>query len=251
MENVYDLNSGSEKKERFIGRVCVKKNISVREMPELERPREKLLRYGVSALSNAELIALLLGSGTGNMSAITIANMLISRDPAGIVFLGDCPPEELCSMKGIGPAKAAVIMAAVEIGRRIMTAPRGKKIKTSSPEQIASLFMEKMRYLKKEEFKVLLLNVKNEIISVEDVSMGSVSNSEAHPREVFYAPVRRGAASVVLVHNHPSGNPEPSESDLLVTQRMVLAGEILGIKVLDHVIIGDGSYVSLKSEGAF
>lgn len=251
MENMYDLNSASEERKGHIGRICAQKNISVREMPELERPREKLSRYGVAALSNAELVALLLGSGTGNVSALALAGQLISRDPSGILFLVDCTLEELCSVKGIGPAKASVIMAAVEIGRRIMTAPRRKKIKTSSPEQIAALFMEKMRYLKKEVFKVLLLNVKNEIISIEDVSMGSISNSEAHPREVFSAPVRRGAASVVLVHNHPSGNPEPSESDLLVTQRMALAGDILGIKVLDHVIIGDGSYVSLKSEGAF
>ena len=147
--------------------------------------------------------------------------------------------------------KASVLIAAAELGRRMMTAPRNRRISASSPDEVAALFMEEMRYLKKEHFKVLLLNVKNEIITSEDVSIGSISSSDAHPREVFFSAVRRGAANVILVHNHPSGSPSPSEADILLTKRLDEAGKIMGIQVLDHIIIGDGEYVSLKSEGVF
>ena len=132
-----------------------------------------------------------------------------------------------------------------------MTTPRNRRVSASSPDEVAALFMEEMRYLKKEHFKVLLLNVRNEIISTEDVSIGSISSSDAHPREVFSGAVRRGAANIILVHNHPSGNPDPSESDIRLTGRLDQAGKIMGIQVLDHIIIGDGTYVSMKSEGIF
>lgn len=223
----------------------------IKEMPVYERPREKLFSKGVSSLSNAELVAVLLGSGTREQSAVELAARIISADPSGILYLGTASPEELCSISGIGPAKASVLIAAAEFGRRMMTAPRSRRICASSPEEAAGLFMEEMRYLKKEYFKVLLLNVKNEIISVEDVSIGSISSSEAHPREVFSSAVRRGAANMILVHNHPSGSPEPSEADILLTKRLSEAGTVLGIRILDHIIIGDGTYVSLKSEGIF
>lgn len=170
-------------------------------------------------------------------------------DPSGLLFLRDCSPEELCAVDGIGAAKASVLLASAELGRRLMTTPAEKKLDVSSPDRAAAIFMENMRYLHKEHFRVLMLNVKNEIISSEDVSIGSIASSEAHPREVFSTPIRRGAANIILVHNHPSGNPEPSEADLKLTERLVEAGELLGVGVLDHIIIGDGKYVSLKSEG--
>lgn len=224
---------------------------TLKNLPEKERPREKLFMNGAASLSNAELLAILLGSGTKNMTALSLAERVLSADSSGLLFLNDCTPEELLIMEGIGPAKAAVLIAAAELGRRLTTTPRKKVANVSSPEEISALFMQNMRYLKKECFKVLLLNVKNEIISIEDVSTGSLMNTEAHPREVFEAPLRRGAANVILVHNHPSGNPTPSRDDIDLTQRLDWAGQILGIGVLDHIIIGDGVYTSLKRERLF
>ena len=223
----------------------------IREMPEAERPREKIFSSGVSSLSNTELVALLIGSGTKHSSALDLAARVLAADRSGILFLRDASPEELCTVKGIGTARAAVLLAAAELGRRIMTAPRKRKISVSTPEDTAAIFMEDMRYLKKEHFRVLLLNVKNEIISVGDVSVGSISSSEAHPREVFAEAVRRGAANVILIHNHPSGTPAPSRADIELTKRLYEAGVILGIQVLDHIIIGDGIFVSMKREGIF
>ena len=220
-------------------------------MPLSERPREKLFEKGVSSLSNTELVAILLGSGTRERSAVELAARLLASDQSGILYISSASPEELCSIDGIGPAKASVLIAAAELGRRMMTAPRSRRISASSPDEVAALFMEEMRYLKKEHFKVLLLNVKNEMIASEDVSVGSISSSDAHPREVFSGAVRRGAASVILVHNHHSGSPEPSEADRLLTVRLAEAGKILGIQVLDHIVIGDGEYVSMKREGIF
>lgn len=224
---------------------------SMKDLPETERPREKLFINGPASLSNAELLAILLGSGTRSKSAVALAERVLAADGSGILFLNDCTPEELCSIEGIGPAKSAALIAAAELGRRLTTTPREKQANVSSPDDISKLFMQNMRYLKKECFKVLLLNVKNEIISIEDVSTGSLMSSDAHPREVFAAPLRRGAANVILVHNHPSGSSRPSQDDIDLTQRLSWAGDIMGIHVLDHIIIGDGEYTSMKRERLF
>ena len=226
------------------------KNITlIKDIPKQERPREKLLKNGAAGLSNTELIALLIGSGTQDASAISLAERVISADSQGILFLRDCTPEELCAIEGIGPAKSAVIIAAAELGRRLATTPTDEKLKITSAQDVADMFMERMRYLKKEQFKVLLLNAKGQILMTDDVSTGSLMSSFAEPREVFVNPLRRGAASIILIHNHPSGDPTPSQADIQVTENLVGAGELLGIPVLDHVIIGDGQYVSLKSLG--
>ena len=224
---------------------------SMKDLPEAERPREKLFINGPASLSNAELLAILLGSGTRIQSAVSLAERVLAADGSGILFLNDCTPEELCSIEGIGPAKSAALIASAELGRRLTTTPREKQANVSSPDDISKLFMQNMRYLKKECFKVLLLNVKNEIISIEDVSVGSLMSSDAHPREVFAAPLRRGAANVILVHNHPSGSSRPSQDDIDLTQRLSWAGDIMGIHVLDHIIIGDGEYTSMKRERLF
>lgn len=227
----------------------MKNHVSIKDLPAEERPRERLLKTGAGALSNAELIAVLLGGGTAGASAVNLAEKILSMDSGGIRILNDCVPEELYKIEGVGPARAACLMAAAELGRRLHAEPKQKRVNISSPESISSLFMSKMRYLKKENFKVLLLNAKNEIIMTDDVSVGSLMSSPAHPREVFSNALRRGAASVILVHNHPSGNPMPSRDDFLLTERLVQAGELLGIGVLDHIIIGDGEYVSMKELG--
>ncbi|MCG8485579.1 MAG: DNA repair protein RadC [Clostridia bacterium] len=226
--------------------MCLTYSTSIKELPIDERPREKLVQHGVDVLSNSELLAILLRSGTKEMSAIEVSSKLLSLDSEGICYLADSTIEELSQVRGIGVAKACQILAAIELGKRIATKPKQRKINVSSPREVAYLFIEKMRYFKKEFFKVLLLNTKNEIIMIDEVSVGNLNSAIVHPREVFTNAVRKSASSVILVHNHPSGNPNPSSEDVETTKRLVEAGRILGIEVLDHLIIGDGEYFSLR-----
>ena len=153
------------------------------------------------------------------------------------------------SISGIGQSKAARIMAAVELGKRISTAPRTKRMGVESSEDVARMFIEDMRYEKREVFKALLLNPRGEIITVETVSVGELTSTLVHPREVFSQAVKNSAAGIVFVHNHPSGNPEPSEEDIRTTERLEAGGKLLGIVVIDHIIIGDGQYCSMQSMG--
>lgn len=223
------------------------KQVIIRELPSDERPREKMVLYGAGALSNAELLAILIRTGSRKKSALILANEILSYDKKGIAFLADCVPEELSIIQGIGSAKACQIVAAIELGKRITKKPKETKIKINNPETIASLFMEEMRYYKKEFFNVVLLNTKGEILSVENTAIGNLDSTIVHPREIFCNAVRKSAAAVVFVHNHPSGNPTPSAEDIEITHRLVKAGEILGISVWDHIIIGDGTFFSLKN----
>lgn len=218
----------------------------IRELPTEERPREKMLSLGPSVVSNAELLAILIGTGTRNQSALELAALTLSSEEDGLGHLAGCTPEEICRISGMGLAKACRIIAAFELGKRLATRPKSKKILVNNPDAIANLFMEEMRYYKKEFFKVLLLNSKGEIISIEKASVGDLSSAIVHPREVFQAAIRRSASAVVFVHNHPSGNPEPSREDEEITCRLVEAGKILGIQVLDHIVIGDGVYISFR-----
>lgn len=224
----------------------MRKGAMIKELPFEERPREKLIQSGAASLSNSELLAILIGSGTRESSAIMLANRILALEEEGISFLTNCLPEELSGIPGMGMAKSCQIVAAIELGKRIATRPRGKRVNITSPGEVASLFVEEMRYLKKEYFKVLLLNTKNEIIMIENISIGGLNSSVVHPREVFCTAIKKSACSVIAVHNHPSGNPAPSQSDIDITRRLMEAGDLLGIKVLDHLIIGDGVYVSLK-----
>lgn len=226
----------------------MRKQAMIKELPAEERPREKLMQYGPEKLSNSELLAILIGSGTKESSAIMLANRILALEEEGISYLTNCLPEELSDIPGMGMAKSCQIVAAIELGKRIATKPKGKRINIKSPDEVASLFIEEMRYLKKEYFKVLLLNTKNEIILIDNISIGNLNSSVVHPREVFCNAIRKSACSLIAVHNHPSGNPMPSQTDIDITRRLVEAGELLGIKVLDHLIIGDGTYVSLKEK---
>lgn len=220
------------------------------EMPECEKPREKLLRQGRENLSVTELIAVILGTGKKEKSAIELAAEVLSIDRRGLRGLVDISPEQLSSIDGMGQAKVCKILAAVELGRRAASQPPEMFDKVETPSDIAELYMEKLRYEKKEHFRCLLLNAKGEIIEDNEVSIGDLTSSHAHPREVFKAAVSRSAGSVALVHNHPSGDPTPSDADIETTRRLVEAGMLLGIPVLDHIVIGDGKYISLKSIGA-
>jgi len=148
----------------------------------------------------------------------------------------------------MGIAKSCKVVATIELGKRIAQSPREKRYTVGTPEEVAALYMEEMRYLKKEYFKVLFLNTKNEILSVENTSIGNLNSSIVHPREVFRSAVKKGAAAIIVIHNHPSGNPMPSQNDLDITRRLCEAGQLLGIPVLDHLIIGDGVFISLKEK---
>ncbi|QXM07460.1 RadC family protein [Crassaminicella indica] len=215
-------------------------------MAESERPREKLIRSGVKNLSNAELLAILIRTGTKEISAIDLSQRILSAREDGLRYLADCTIEELSNLKGIGKTKACQIVAAVELGKRLSMSISKAKFSVQSPKDVANIFMEEMRYYKKEYFKSVLLNTKNEIISIEDVSIGSLNSSLVHPREVFVGPIRKSASSIILIHNHPSGNPKPSNEDIKITKRLMEVGKIIGIEVLDHIIIGDGKFISLK-----
>lgn len=221
-------------------------NVAIKEMAEDERPREKLAKYGVGTLSNTELLAILIRTGTKDVSAIGLAQRILSTNEEGLRFLADCTVEELSKIKGVGISKACQIIAAIELGKRLSVKIRESRQGIKSPRDIADLFMEEMRYYKKEHFKILLLNTKNEMISSETISIGSLNSSLVHPREVFVNAIRRSASCIILIHNHPSGNPRPSEEDIHITKRLVEAGKIIGIEVLDHIVIGDGNYCSLK-----
>lgn len=223
--------------------------MNIRSLPTYEKPREKLLKEGKEKLSTIEILAIIIGSGTGERSALDLAAEIIALDRYGIRFLAECKPEELKRIKGIGSAKACEILAAVELGRRIAAAPSEKQISIESSADIADIFMERMRYYKKEHFINLMIDVKGRIIEETEVSIGDLCSSTTHPREVFVDAVRRSAGSVVFIHNHPSGDPTPSEADITTTKRLVSAGEILGIPVLDHIIIGDGCYLSMRAGG--
>ena len=225
-----------------------KSNITIKELPADERPREKLLRYGCQFLSNGELLAILIGTGTRDRSALSVAERILAMEETGISHLTDCTPEELCRIEGMGIAKSCKVVAAIELGKRIAQSPREKRYTVGTPEEVAALYMEEMRYLKKEYFKVLCLNTKNEILSVENTSIGNLNSSIVHPREVFRSAVKKGAAAIIVIHNHPSGNPMPSQNDLDITRRLCEAGQLLGIPVLDHLIIGDGVFISLKEK---
>lgn len=223
--------------------------MQIKGLPTQERPREKLLHQGKESLSNGELLAILLRSGTREKSALELAGEIISMTEDGIVYLQECSPEELAAVKGIGTAKACQILAAVELGKRVSTYPRRQKDAVGSPGDIVRLFMEKMRYYKKEHFCVLLLDTKGKVIGETEVSVGDLNSTMIHPREVFFQAVRRSAAAVALIHNHPSGDPSPSREDIETTGRLMESAAILGISIVDHIIIGDGVYTSLKSEG--
>lgn len=217
-------------------------------LPKSERPRERLLAHGASGLSNRELVAIVLQTGRDGVSVTHLADEVLAK--AGqLRGLLDFGMEELMSVKGIGQAKAAQLLAAIELGRRICGSPTKEKQTIRSPEDVSDLLMDRMRYLDREHFIVLFLDTKNNVLAQETVSMGSLNASIVHPREVFRSAVKKSVASIIAVHNHPSGDPKPSQEDIEVTERLKAAGQLLGIPLLDHVIIGDRCYVSLKQKG--
>ncbi|NMB96156.1 MAG: DNA repair protein RadC [Clostridiaceae bacterium] len=228
------------------------KRLKMKDLPINERPYEKLEKYGAEMLSDAELLAIIIKTGTRNETSVSLAQRILARDEEGkgIAALHDFSLEQLRSISGIGKVKAIQIKAAMELSKRVASAiGNNGKIIIRSSNDVSRLLMEDMRHLKKEVFKVLLLNTKNHLIKQMNVSVGSLNASIVHPREVFSEAVKTGCSSVIFVHNHPSGDPEPSKEDIDTTRKLADAGKILGINVLDHIIIGNGIYVSLKEKG--
>lgn len=219
----------------------------IKDMPEEMRPREKLMVKGESNLSEAELLAIILGQGTRRLSALELANAMMMKYRS-LRKIKEASLEELIEEKGIGPAKAVTIKAAIEIGRR-MSQDIQQKGTIKSPDDVKNIVMEEMRYFDREHFRVIYLDRKGGMMEMQDISIGGLHSSIVHPREVFKVAVKKSAASIILVHNHPSGDPTPSAEDIEVTRRLIEAGNIMGITVLDHIIIGDNSYCSLKTKG--
>lgn len=222
--------------------------VAIRELPTQDRPRERLMANGASALSTAELLAIQLRIGTKERSALGLAEQLLSQF-SGLRGIANASVEELSVVKGIGPVKAVEIAAAVELGRRLAALTSEEKPCIRSPQDVANLLTPELRDVKKEHFKSLLLNTKNQVIKINTVSIGILDSSLVHPREVFKDAIQASAASIIVAHNHPSGDPTPSPEDKRVTQRLAECGTLLGIDLLDHIIIGDNRWVSLKERG--
>ncbi|SFT71547.1 DNA repair protein RadC [Selenomonas sp. GACV-9] len=224
--------------------------IMVRDLPVEERPRERLLHAGAASLSNADLLAVLLRSGTREQSVLRIAEEVLARyKERGLEAIVHMPAAELTAINGVGSAKAATVLAAVELGRRLAMAPAARIVAVHGPDDAAHFAMPRFQFEQREHFAVMLLDTKNHILGMPDISVGSLQAAVVHPREVFRAAIDYAAAAMILFHNHPSGDPNPSREDIAVTQRLVKAGKIMDIPVLDHIILGRQQFLSFKDKG--
>lgn len=215
----------------------------IKDWPEEERPREKLLNRGAQILSDSELLALFIGSGSGGITAVDVAKRLLVEYQS-LSGLASAGAAEISRMKGIGPARGARILAAFELARRVEGCPPAKKPRIRTPADVARLFAPKLRDLKRETFHVLLLDSGNRVLRDVAITEGTLNASLVHAREVFKPAIDYLAAGVILLHNHPSGEAEPSNEDCAITRQLVLSGKIMSIPVLDHVIIAGDSYYS-------
>jgi DNA repair protein RadC len=220
----------------------------IKRWPKEERPRERLLQQGSQHLTEAELLGILLGKGTREKTAVDLARQLLERYES-LQGLFARSPSELMTLKGIGSAKAAILSAAFELVRRIQSRRDGPKPMFKRSSDVAAHYLPLFRDLRKEVFKILLLNRANRLIKEALVSEGTLDASIVHPRDVFREAILESAAGVILIHNHPSGNSSPSEEDLRITRQLVEAGRLMGIKVYDHIILAGDSYRSLADEG--
>ncbi len=224
------------------------KTPQIREMPSSERPRERLVKRGPSSLKTSELLAILFRTGTRSLNVIELAEKMLNKF-GSLRAMARASIKELQEFEGIGLAKAVEIQAAFELGQRLATEEGLERPTIRSAKDVARLMIPEMQSLDREHFKILLLNTKNHLIQTYTVSVGSLNASVVHPRECFRPAITAQAASIILVHNHPSGDLEPSPEDMNLTRRLRDAGDLIGIKVLDHVIIAGNKYVSLMEKG--
>ena len=220
----------------------------IEDSPAYSRPYEKFQQYGPKALTQPELLAILLRTGTKDANILEISEQILClySDEPSFGALHNVTYQELLKVKGIGKIKATQVLAILEIARRIAGEKAKQKTKIAAPNEVAQLFMEELRYKKEEHFKVVFLDAKSKILGEETISQGSLTAAIVHPREVYKKAVSRAAYSIIVMHNHPSGDPSPSKEDIGITKRLQEAGNLMGIPLLDHIIIGDGVYMSLK-----
>lgn len=224
----------------------IKVKKTIKELPEFERPREKLTKKGARALKKEELLAIILRTGLKGKNAVEVAKDILKK--YGDKKLLDASYEELRNMRGVGPTKAVQILAAIELGSRLFKEKSEKEVYINSSQDIIKE-VEHIKENKKENFIVLYLDARNKLIYKDTVSIGILNSNLVHPREVFEPAVRYLAAQIILAHNHPSGNPEPSEDDLVLTKKLVESGKILGIEVFDHIIVAKDGFFSFKDKG--
>lgn len=220
----------------------------IRDLPPGERPRERLLHYGAGALGTAELLAIILRVGTGGENVVHLAERLLAQYE-GLPGLAQATMEELCQVKGLGEAKATQIKAALELGRRLLVAAPHERPQVLAPADAANLLMAEMSLLPQEHLRTVLLDTRNRVLKVHTVYVGSLNLTAVRVGEVFREAIRSNSAAIILVHNHPSGDPTPSPDDVQVTRQIVEAGSLLNIDVLDHLIIGRQRFVSMKERG--
>jgi DNA repair protein RadC len=213
-----------------------------------DRPREKLRRLGAAALGDNELVAVVLGSGHAGSSALDLANVMLAH-AGGVDGLTRSRGEHLMRIPGIGAARAAQVLAAVELGRRTLTRAERFRVQVSNPREVAELLLPMYGNRPVEQFGVVLLDTKHRVMRTTIVTVGTLDASIVHPREIFREAVASGAAAIVVFHNHPSGDPEPSQDDLVLTHRLMSAGVLMGVDVIDHLILGNVCYVSMKEQG--
>ncbi|MBQ2276558.1 MAG: DNA repair protein RadC [Lachnospiraceae bacterium] len=226
-------------------------NITIREYPETERPYEKCMEYGASSLSDSELLAVILRSGSSKMSSVDLSKKILTTHPtiSGLVSLHYLSYSDLIKIHGIGKVKAIQIQCVAELSKRMAKQERKQLISLDSPKTVANYYMEEMRHLTKEHMKIALFDCKNGLISDFDIATGTVNAVITSPREIFIEALKKEAVYIVMLHNHPSGDPTPSEQDLITTKRVEEIGQLLGIQLIDHIIIGNHKYISLKEQG--
>ncbi len=225
---------------------------TIKEMLEDERPYEKCLRYGVETLSNAELLAVLLRTGTKGMNSLEMARNILrtsGHEDDNILAVHQLTLEKLQTIKGIGTVKASQILCLSELAKRLSKASAKKNLVFTDPSTIADYYMEDLRHRKQEHMKLLMLNTKSKLLGETDISKGTVNASLVSPRELFIEALEKNAVSIILMHNHPSGDPAPSKNDILLTGRVRDAGNLIGIELLDHIIIGNNCYISFAEQG--
>jgi len=220
----------------------------IRDLPQSERPRERLQAYGSGSLSTSELLAILLRTGTRSESVINLGSRLLAQF-GGLAGIARASFADLCEVRGLGLAKAAQIKAALELGKRLMVASPEERPQVKSPADVANLLMMEMGFLEQEHLRVVLLDTKNHVLGMPTIYVGSLNTSVMRVGELFREAVRSNCAAVIVVHNHPSGDPTPSPEDVNITRQIVEAGKLLDVEVLDHLIIGQQRYVSLKERG--